>query len=147
MQNRNRRQSQGTVGAVVTLELINVCVDARRTVQWPSGDVAGDGCSPSRDGLNAAPAFHHPVTPPMASPTPHQSIRCIQRGVFNADPLNPPPTPSGAHGLEIVDSSGRVIAFAWVLAEHANEQFFNTAWDWLDAHDHATGPYLRLWRP
>jgi hypothetical protein len=84
----------------------------------------------------------------MAKPSQNENVRCIERGVFDADPFAQPTPPPGARAVEIHDAAGRVIAFAWVIADHATDHFFNAAWDWLDAHDrHPSAPLLRLVRP
>lgn len=83
----------------------------------------------------------------MASPTPHDAIRCVERGVFAADLLHPPAPPIGASAIQLKDATGRVIAFCWVVPEHAAE-LGEVAWDWLDRHAPPDGPVspLRLVR-
>lgn len=56
------------------------------------------------------------------------------RGVFSADPFNPPVPPPGALGAEFRDGHGNVIAWAWIAAEHAGPSYYEEAWAWLDAH-------------
>lgn len=57
-----------------------------------------------------------------------------QRGVFAADPLNPPVAPPGAIAAEFKDETGRTIMFAWVAPDHAGQRYCDEAWDWLDRH-------------
>lgn len=71
----------------------------------------------------------------MSYPTPSSPPPDSTRGVFDADPLNPPPPPPEARAIEIVDSTGRTIAYSWVLREHDDEDTTSTAWAWLKKHD------------
>jgi hypothetical protein len=65
-------------------------------------------------------------------------------GVFDADPMSPPPPPLGARAIEIRDVTGRVICYAWVIAEHADDQLASTAWRWLDEHNATARPPRHL---
>lgn len=57
------------------------------------------------------------------------------RGVFPADPHNPPVPPPDAIATEIVDHDGRVICYAWVVRDHADVRMREVQWQWLDDHD------------
>jgi hypothetical protein len=57
------------------------------------------------------------------------------RGVFPADPHNPPVPPPGAIATEIVDHTGRIICYAWVVKEHADAAATEIQWEYLDSRD------------
>lgn len=80
----------------------------------------------------------HRSTPP--------SPRVSVRGVFNSDPLNPPPAPAGAEAIEIRDADGQTIAFVWVAPGYAGERFHRDAWDWLETHTAPTTSPLHIIR-
>lgn len=69
------------------------------------------------------------------------------RGVFPADPHNPPIPPPDAIASELVDHRGRVIAYVWVIKEHHDKALAELQWDYLDQRDPivssgASGPKL-----
>ena len=68
------------------------------------------------------------------------------RGVFSADPFNPPVPPPGALGAEFRDGDGNLIAWAWIAREHAGPRYFEEAWEWLEAHapERANDRHLKL---
>lgn len=72
------------------------------------------------------------------------------RGVYEADPENPPAPPPGAKAVEIKDRTGRVISYGWVVPEHADAWFTTIAWDYLDFRDSFNQPFapaLKLVEP
>lgn len=71
-------------------------------------------------------SFPTPVGSPSVSPI---------SGVFDADPIDPPAPPLDARAIEIRDATGRVIAYAWVIRDHADDRLKRTAYSWLDEHD------------
>lgn len=77
---------------------------------------------------------------PNSSPAVSPDV--CPRGVFPADPLEPPAPPHDARAVKIKNSSGRIIAYGWTVAEHSHD-LANASWDWLDQHD---GPTMRLMR-
>lgn len=114
------------------LKPFNRCARFNRSLHWgPGADSAGDESSPCRDG--------------MASPTPVYSPALD--GVFAADPESPPVPPAGAQAIVVRDTAGRVIAYAWVVQEHADEWWHTAAWDYHEfrkAFNRSPGPSLRL---
>lgn len=75
-------------------------------------------------------------TPPRSVPPVAPDVR----GVFEANPLNPPTPPSDAKAVEIRDSSDHLIGYSWVIGEHADEHFYAVTWTYLDHRDPATPP-------
>lgn len=68
-----------------------------------------------------------------------------QGGVYSVDPFDPPPVPMGAVGKAIVDDTGRVIAYCWVVPEHAGPDLLEASWNWYDRHGISDpGPSIRL---
>lgn len=68
-----------------------------------------------------------------------------QGGVYSADPFDPPPVPVGAVGKAILDDAGRVIAYCWVVPEHAGPGLLEATWSWYDQHGvSAPAPSIRL---
>lgn len=55
-------------------------------------------------------------------------------GVYNADPNAPPPAPPGAVAHAIMDDTGRIIAYCWVVPEHAGKSLLEATWSWYDRH-------------
>lgn len=53
--------------------------------------------------------------------------------MFDSDVTRPPPPPRGAGAVELRDDAGRVIAFAWVVAEHDDSLFHASAHNYLNA--------------
>lgn len=113
------------------LKSFNCCGDPNRSLHSGPGVPAGERSCPSRNGMHTSPASLPAVTPTSASPLNRHALG----GVFAADPLCPPTPPTGAQAVEIRDTAGRVIAYAWVVAEHADASLGDTAWSWLDSHD------------
>jgi hypothetical protein len=68
-----------------------------------------------------------------------------QVGVFQVDPHHPPVVPPDARAVEICNSDGQTIAFAWVIPEHA-EALRDAAWQWYDEHGATARPRLTLHR-
>lgn len=64
-------------------------------------------------------------------------LPAVVAGVFEADPMRPPMPPPGARAVAIRDASGRTVAWAWVVPDHAGQdgqRLNNEAWDWFDYH-------------
>lgn len=59
------------------------------------------------------------------------------RGVFAADPHNPPLPPPDAIASEFVDHTGRVIAYVWIVQDHHDSETVEIQWGWLDKKDPA----------
>ncbi len=69
------------------------------------------------------------------TPVSSMAVEYSVRGCFVADPLHPPVPPVGAVAIETKDHTGRVIAYQWVIPEHADELLDRSTWEWLDMHD------------
>lgn len=67
----------------------------------------------------------------MALPKPNRPAR----GVYPVEPCDAPPPPPNARGREIRDSSGQVIAYAWVIPQHDTKLLDTFAKTWLELHD------------
>jgi len=66
-----------------------------------------------------AAALRRPDEPPIS-------------GVFAANPFNQPTPPPGAKAVELRDRDGNTIAFAWVIREHGDDYFRESAWAYFD---------------
>lgn len=65
---------------------------------------------------------------------------CVIPGVYRADPSHPPQPPRDAKAIEIRDASDRVIGYAWVIAEHADDAFYAASWAYVELR--LNGPTL-----
>jgi hypothetical protein len=66
---------------------------------------------------------------------PFDQAPALLRGVYESDGHSPPTVPDNARAMEIVDSSGRTIAYGWAIGEHCDDTQLASAWHWLDEHD------------
>lgn len=97
-------------------------------------------CTVGAPAYNAAPVRSAPsmtLTPAhaMATMPRRETVPARRRGVFHADAFRPIPPPPGARAIEIVDSSGERIAWAWIAAERFDAATMSAAWSYLDATD------------
>lgn len=63
---------------------------------------------------------------------PNRQIAPQQPGVFETNQTIAPPP--GAVRVKFVDLAGAVIAFAWVLPEHADDTMREAAWSFFEGH-------------